>query len=168
MQKFKWMNHIDYHFGPNGKKRQILHVVECKENWKEVDKETGQIVDKNSRHVWLSSQPLNRHNLHERCNLGARSRWGIETGILVEKHHGYQYEHCFSYDWNTMKGYHYLMRLGHFFNLLVRYSERLAKIVKDTGIRGLIRFIRNTIANPWVDYNWQTKNWAMPFQIRLI
>ncbi len=50
------------------------------------------------------------------------------------------------------KRYHYLMRLAHLFNILTRYSERLAKIVKDTGVRGLVRFIRDTIANPWLDY----------------
>jgi hypothetical protein len=27
---------------------------------------------------------------HERCNLGARHRWGVEAGFLVEKHQGYQ------------------------------------------------------------------------------
>ncbi len=45
-------------------------------------------------------------------------RPGREAGILVEKHQGYQYEHCFSYDWKVMCGYHYLMRLGHALNVL--------------------------------------------------
>jgi hypothetical protein len=167
-QFFRWANDIDYRFGPNGKKRQILNVVECKENWQEVDPKSGELVDKSSRHVWLSSKPLNGFNLHERCNLGARARWCIETSILVEKHHGYRYEHCFSYNWNAMKGYHCLMRLGHLFNVLARYSERLAKIVKDTGVRGLIRFIRETMANPWLDYKWQSERLAAPFQLRLV
>ena len=167
-QVFRWVNDIDYRFGPNGKKRQNLHVVECKESWQGVDQKSGELVDKSSRHVWLSSKPLNRYNLHERCNLGARSRWCIETSILVEKHHGYRYEHCFSYNWNAMKGYHCLMRLGHLFNVLARYSERLAKIVKDTGVRGLIRFIRETMANPWLDYPWQSERLAAPFQLRLV
>jgi hypothetical protein len=100
--------------------------------------------------------------------LGARARWCIETSILVEKHHGYRYEHCFSYNWNAMKGYHCLMRLGHLFNVLARYSERLVKIVKDTGVRGLIRFIRETMANPWLDYKWQSERLAAPFQLRLV
>ena len=37
---------------------------------------------------------FSKRTVHERCNLGARHRWGIESGILVEKHQGYQYEHC--------------------------------------------------------------------------
>ncbi len=167
-QVFRWANDIDYRFGPNEKNRMILHVVECKETWQEIDFQNGQQVEKSSRHVWLSSKPLNRSNLHERCNLGARSRWCIETGILVEKHHGYQYEHCFSYNWNAMKGYHYLMRLAHLLNTLARYSERLAKIVKDTGVRGLIRFIRDTIANPWLDYTLLKELLSAPFQLRLV
>jgi hypothetical protein len=96
--------------------------------------------------------------------LGARSRWGIETNILVEKHHGYSYEHCFSYNWNTMKGYHYLMSLGRLFNAIALYSERLANIVKDTGVRGFIRFIRETIAHPWLDYEWGWHSvWRFPY-----
>jgi hypothetical protein len=68
--------------------------------------------------VWLSSQRLDPYNIHERCNLGARQRWGIETSLLVEKRQGYHYEHAFSYTWNAMKGYHYLMRLAHLVNAL--------------------------------------------------
>ena len=167
LQTFKWINDIDYRFGPNSKKSQILHVVECSEVWQEVQKD-GQVVEKKSRHVWLSSEPMNKRNLHERCNLGARFRWGIEAGILVEKHHGYRYEHCFSYNWNAMKGYHYLMRLGHMLNVLARYSKWLAKIVVDTGVRGLIHFIRETIANPWLDHAWLRKRLKAPFQLRLV
>ncbi len=37
----------------------------------------------------LEHQPLHRNNVPARCHLGARHRWGIETGFPVEKHHGY-------------------------------------------------------------------------------
>jgi hypothetical protein len=167
-QFFRWVNDIDYRFGKNGRKSQILHVVECKESWQEINPETGKPEERCSRHVWLSSEPLDRRNLHERCNLGARSRWCIESGILVEKHHGYQYEPCFSYDWNAMKGYHALMRIGHMLNVLARYSERMTKIVNDTGVRGLIRFLRETMASPWLNYRWQKERLAAPFLLRLV
>jgi hypothetical protein len=167
-QNFRWANHIEYCFGKNGKKIEIIHVVECIETWSEIEKGGTQVVEKSGRHLWISSEPLTRSNLHERCNLGARSRWTIETGFLVEKHHGYQYEHCFSYDWKVMKGYHYLMQLGHMFNTMARYSERLAKMVKETGIRGLIRFVRETIASPWLDREWIRERLAEPFQLRLV
>ena len=166
-QRFKWANAIEYSYGPNGKGRQIVHVVECLETWEEIEKGGCTVVEKSSRHVWLSSEPLNRENLHERCNLGARSRWGIETGFLVVKHHGYQYEHCFAYDWNAMKGFHYLMQLGHMFNMMARYSDKIAKIVGETGVRGLIRFVRETLASPWLNQAWIREQMSARFQLRL-
>lgn len=165
-QLFKWANGIEYNFGRNGRKRQTVHVVECLERWEEIGRD-GTVEEKGSRHVWLSSEPLDRWNLHERCNLGARHRWSIETEFLVEKHHGYQYEHCFCHDWNAMKGYHYLMQLGHMFNVIARHSDKLAKIVKETGVRGLIRLVRETIASPWLDRAWIGEQVTAPFQLRL-
>lgn len=167
-QQFRWANDIEYCFGSNGKKTEILHVVECIETWAEIQRGGTRLVEKSGRHLWVSSEPLTKLNLHERCNLGARSRWSIETGFLVEKHHGYRYEHCFSYEWKVMKGYHYLMQLGHLFNTLARYSERLAGIVKDTGIRGLIRFVRESMASPWLNRAWIAEQLALPIQLRLV
>ena len=46
----------------------------------------------------------------------------------MEKHQGYNYEHCYAYDWNVMRGYHYLMRIGHLLNVLAALS---VKIVMD-------------------------------------
>ena len=59
----------------------------------------------------------------------------------------YQYEHCFSYEWEAMRGYHYLMRLGHALNVLARYSTGLAKYVRDLGVRGLIDGKWHTLRN---------------------
>ncbi len=150
-QKFHWVNDIEYSYGPNGRKKQIVHVVVCEESWEEVDPQTQQIVTKQSRHVWLSSKPLDCTNVLIRCNQGARHRWGIESGLLVEKRCGYQYEHCFSYSWNAMKGYHYLMRIGHLLNELVLNAVQLATIVATLGARGFIHFIRQTLSGPWLD-----------------
>ena len=71
-----------------------------------------------------------------------RYRWKIENNILVEKHQGYQYEHYFSYDWNAMKGFHYLMKIGHFINVLALNSEILADKAKNLGIRGFIQYLK--------------------------
>jgi hypothetical protein len=150
-QHFQWVNDIDYRYGPNQKKRLVLHGVVCTETWRDINKETGKIEQKSSRHAWVSSTPLTKGNVHERCNLGARHRWGIEEQNLVEKRHGYQYEHCFSYDWNAMKGYHYLMHLGHALNVLAQYSEALITTVREKGVRGFIRFVRDSLVHPWLN-----------------
>jgi hypothetical protein len=49
-----------------------------------------------------------------------------------------------------MRGYHYLMRLGHALNVLARYSCALTKYVQLLGVRGLINLVRATIAAPWL------------------
>lgn len=165
-QQFKWVNEIEYYYGRNQQKKLVLHVVTCQENWQEVDNSSGEIVNKTSHHAWISSNPLTKSNLHERCNLAARYRWGIETNILLEKHHGYQYEHCFSYNWQAMKGYHYLMHLAHLMNVLAEYSEKLSVYIKENGIRNLIQFISDTIAGPWLSGNLEEQI-AGPCQLRL-
>jgi len=152
-QRFEWVNDIDYRYRCplTGRENKItIHVVICTENWEEIAPGTTEVVVKNSRHVWISAQSIDARTMHERCNLGARHRWGIEAGILVEKHQGYEYEHCFSYDWNAMCGYHYLMRIGHALNVLARYSHALTKYVYELGVRGLIDLVRSTIAAPWI------------------
>jgi DDE_Tnp_1-associated len=152
-QRFRWYNDLEYIYADpaTGRpKKHRLHVVICEESWEEIAPESTAVVQKNSRHVWISAEPLHRSNVHSRCNLGGRHRWGIEAGLLVEKHHGYQYEHCFSYEWEAMRGYHYLMRLGHALNVLARYSVALAKYVRELGVRGLIDFVRQTLAGPWL------------------
>ncbi len=133
-----------------------------------MDKKTATVIPKTSRHAWISSIALDKSNLHERCNLAARHRWNIETEILVEKHYGYNYEHCFSYDWNSMRGYHYLMRIGHALNVLAQFSERLIKVVRQKGIRGFIDFVRETIMASLLDISWVEQRLSGPIQLRLI
>jgi hypothetical protein len=76
-QSFKWVNNIEYEYD-NGK-TQSVHVVTCEESWEEVDKEFIKIVSRKSKHAWISSKPLNKRNIHERCNLAARH---LSTTIL--------------------------------------------------------------------------------------
>jgi len=166
-QTFEWVNDIEYYYGPNQKKKLIFNVVVCKESWREVDKQSGEIITKKSRHAWISNKPLTKKNIHERCNLAVRHRWGIESNILVEKCHGYQYEHCFSYNWKAMKGYHYLMRMAHLINVLTEYSEHLVSYMREMSIRVFINFVRSTLSGPWLDEEIKL-HLERPFQLRLI
>jgi len=165
-QCFTWVNNIEYDFD-NGKKTMLVHLVVCHEHWQEVSQQ-GEVEEKYSRHAWLSSRELKRHNIHERCNLGARYRWGIEANFLVEKHQGYHYEHCFSFNWNAMKGYHCLMRLAHLFNVLALFSVALVKTVKLLGKRGLLQLVRATLSAPWFATGDIKALIAQPFRLRLI
>jgi len=166
-QRFRWVNEIEYRYGEQERKKQILHVVVCEESWEEIAANSPAVVSKTARHAWISSVPLNRDNVHERCNLGARYRWGIEEGILVEKRQGYQYEHSFSYNWEAMRGYHFLMQIAHLLNTLVQNSARLVRLVRSRGLRGLLQFLRTTCSGPWLDAERIRQLMASPCQIRL-
>jgi len=80
-----------------------------------------------------------------------RYRWKIENNILTEKHQGYEYEHCYSYSWNTMVGFHYLMKIGRLLNVLALNSELLVKKVKELGIRGFISYLKLICAGSPLD-----------------
>jgi hypothetical protein len=66
-----------------------------------------------------------------------------------------------------MIGYHCLMQLGYMFNVMARYSGEMARIIKETGVRGLIRFVRESIASPRLNGIWLREKFAAPFQLRL-
>jgi hypothetical protein len=167
-QHFQWVNPIRYTFGVNGKNHLDIHVVVCTEQWEELDPKTAQIITKQSKQAWISSRAISRLNVHTRCNLGARYRWGIEGAFLVEKHQGYSYEHAFAKNWNAMKGYHYLMHLGHLINTLARFSKDLAKLFGELGVQATIEFIRNTLTGPWLNGHELEQRIARPFRLRLL
>ena len=66
-----------------------------------------------------------------------------------------------------MRGYHYLMRLGHALNVLARYSYALSKYVRELGVRGLIELVRSTIAGLWLKAEDFRQIASAAFQIRL-
>jgi hypothetical protein len=150
-QKFYWSNEIDYKYDNNGTiDSQELHIVVCEETWEETNSK-GEIEEKKIKFAWISSDVITKKNVVKRCNLIARSRWGIESNILVEKHYGYSYEHCFSYNWTAMKGYHYLMHIGHIINELMIHTEYFFVLTKVITMTGLFKFLK------FIDRIFQTK-----------
>jgi len=165
-QTFQWVNNIEYEYGKG--QVQTLHVVVCHESWKEVDEKSNKIVDKKSKHAWISKKILNKNNIDERCNLGARHRWNIESENHIQKHGGYQYKHCFSYNWNAMKGYHFLMRIGLLLNVLVQYSECFVEVIRTFGNQGALKFVFETLKGPWLNVAYVKRLLEKPLQLRLI
>ena len=139
-QEYRWINDVEYTYGNNGRSKARLHVVICEETWKETSR-TSKMTSNSTRYVWISGKEITKTNVETRCLKIGRYRWKIENNFLVMKHQGYNYEHCFSYDWNAMVGFHYLMQIGRFINVLLAHSELLNKKVKALGINGLLAFI---------------------------
>ena len=165
-QTFCWVNDIDYRYD-NGRKHVAAHVVVCEETWEEVDSNSAEIVTKHARHAWISSEPLSYQNVLERCNQGARYRWGIENSMQVEKHYGYHYEHVFSYNWNAMRGFHCLMRMAHMFNAIALHTKRVRALVKPLGIQAFLKFVRDSLVGRWLSSDWRKAFVNMPFQLQI-
>lgn len=166
-QNFSWVNDICYTYD-GIKKEQFVHVVVCEDEWEEID-ENALTVNKNKKFAWISSVPLTRFNVHQRCNLGARHRWGIENGgFLVEKKHGYQYEHTFSFNWNAMKGFHILMRIGHLINVLAQYSYLLNPLCIKKGAKAFIKFLDETLRFIKLDIDWIRDSLSKNYQVRFV
>jgi hypothetical protein len=140
-QVYHWAGDIEYQYGENGRFKEVLHVVICEESWEETSRYTGKTKVMTTRYAWLSDCSITKRNVFKRCTRMGRYRWKIENNILVEKHQGYQYEHCFSYNWNAMEGYHYLMKIARFINVMTLNSEYLADRVSKLGISGVLKLL---------------------------
>lgn len=163
-QTFWWVNEIVYDFvdARGSRRRMRVHVAGCTERWTESGEE------QKAEWAWVSGRPLTEKNIVNRCNRAARHRWGIEEHFLTEKHQGYQCEHDFSQNWNALKCWHTLMRIGHLLNTLTLSMVGLEEQVKTQGIRGTIRFLRETWTGRWIDVDLLKTGCMKPPQLRLI
>ena len=149
-QTFYWKNNLHDGFGGDLK----IHLVGCTEHYQEVDKLTGKIEERYVERAWISSILITSDKLHELINLGARKKELIEDNINTMKNRGYCYKHAFAYDFNAMQGFHYLMRLGLSLNSIAEFSKMLKKYVKSLGCSATLKFIKETLFNPWLPLSW--------------
>ncbi len=152
-QVYQWINDVEYTYGNKGRCSARLHVVVCEETWEETSRTTGKTTYNSTKYVWISGKEISKTNVETRCLKIGRYRWKIENNFLVMKHQGYRYEHCFSYDWNAMMGFHHLMQIGRFINVLLVHSELLEKKVTELGITGLLAFIFKACTADVLDLN---------------
>jgi hypothetical protein len=146
LQLYQWSNGIEYIYGENNKKLE-LNVVECIETWTETNprKKKKPPSQEKVYYAWLSSERVTEQNVFNLCTQIARSRWKIENRFLTLKHQGPQYSHCFSYNWNAMKGYHYLAKFANFINILISFSEHMTQYIQAEGVRYSIEKAWNVI-----------------------
>jgi len=154
-QLYVWANDMEYEYRGKDKviRRLKLHAVICYESWIEDHPRSTGKQEHETRYAWLSSTPLNASNVYNRCCKMGRYRWKIENNILTEKEQGYSYEHCYSYTWNAMEGYHYLMKIGRFLNVMAVNSEWLNDYVKSLGIRPFIRNLWSILGGTLLDHD---------------
>jgi hypothetical protein len=162
-QSFYWENSVT-----TGYEWQIdVNLIACLEEYEVVNNKTGEIETHYSEHAWISSIPAEVGNLHELLNCGARKLWLIENSINTEKNRGYHYKHAFSYNWNAMQGFHYLMRLGHAINAISEFSKKLKHYIKSLGCSATLKLIKETLFGPWLSSQWYVDQHKQTPQLRL-
>lgn len=162
-QSFYWENDINY-----GYEWQLnINLVACFEEYESVNQKTGEVETRYSEHAWISSVAATIDNVHELLNLGARKQGLIEDSINTEKNRGYHYKHAFSYDWNAMQGFHYLMRLAHAINSISEFTKKLKKYIKELGCSATLKMIKDTLFNPWLSLSWYKSQAMQTPQLRL-
>jgi len=121
------------------------------------------------RSTLFSSFQITVNNVHELLNLGARKKELIEDNFNTEKNRGYQYKHAFSHDWNAMRGFHYLMRLGHVINAISEFTKKLKRYIKELGCSTTLKIIKDTLFSPWLSPEWYAKQSleAPPYYLQL-
>jgi hypothetical protein len=152
-QVFHWVNDVGY----GDKNPFVINLVCCTDSWFEADKNTGDKVHIRSEHRWISSMKININNVHEICNLCARKRALIEDSMNTEKNRGYSYEKAFSYNWNGMRCFHYLMRIAHAINAISEFTKTLKKHIKSLGLSLTLKLIFEGLSNPWLSTKWMEK-----------
>jgi len=137
-QEYRWSNGIEYEYGGNHR-RLRLNLVTCAETWRdERPRKGGGPRMEKTEYAWLSSVKLSSKNVFDLC-LKARRRWRIENHFHVAKNDGYGFEHCFSYNWNAMKGFHSLMKFANMINVIILHSQYMLGYVASEGKKGAIK-----------------------------
>jgi DDE_Tnp_1-associated len=153
-QLYRWINKIEYRFGAGERFVEYLNVVVCYETWEEISRQKKKITKHETRYVWISNVEITEKNVFKRCTLMGRYRWHIENNFLVMKHGGYNYKHFYSFNWNAMKGYHYLMNIGRFVNVIALNTELIKdRWVKKMGINPYLKFLRDICKAALLDFN---------------
>ena len=67
-----------------------------------------------------------------------------------------------------MRGYHYLMRIGHLLNVLASFSSKLIRAFKERGPRGFIAWVSGTLSGRWLDLAKLQPRLVAAFQLRLL
>lgn len=145
-QAYCWSNDIEYIYGNNNKKL-LLNIVTCTETWTE-DQPRSHKKTKQCKieFAWISSKRIKKENVFEICTQIARKRWYIENkSFHVEKNDGYNYSHCFSLNWEAMKGYHYLMKFAHMIDALIVCCKDVVDYVACEGVKGFTKKVWNIL-----------------------
>jgi hypothetical protein len=124
VQIYRWVHDLSYH-DDQGRPWQF-HALQCEET----------IAGGTTRFAWITSLKLNARTVEDIATKGGRQRWHIENqGFNRQKNGGFNLEHVFGKNPETLKAYYYLLQIAHMMLQVLEASSllwRLAALYERT------------------------------------
>ena len=116
-QVYRWVHDLSYR-DDQGRPWQF-HALQCQET---VDKQT-------TTFAWITSLKLNARTVEEVATKGGRHRWHVENqGFNRQKNGGFNLEHVYGKNPETLKAYYYLLQIAHMILQVFEASSLLRRL----------------------------------------
>lgn len=132
-KSYKFVTGIDY---SNHKLNVVEYIEIIRDNSKEGTKKT-------LKFVFITNLYITKKKQAEIIEAGRR-RWRIENeGFDVQKNHGFNLEHVFSYNYNAIKNHYYLIQIAH---TILQLLTNGIKIIRE-NFKSLKKISRTLLEN---------------------
>jgi len=121
-QDYRWVDEIAYLDSEN--REHLLSVLECRET-----KPGKNGKETTTKFKWITNFKLTRANVIPLAENGGRIRWKIENqGFNTQKNGGYELEHAYSQNPNSVKIFYFLLQIAHLVAQLLAKGSLLKKL----------------------------------------
>jgi hypothetical protein len=119
-QVYRWVHNLSYQ-DDQGRRWQF-HALQCQET---VDEQT-------TTFAWITSLNLSPRTVADVATKGGRQRWHTENqGFNRQKNGGFNLEHVYGKDPETLKAYYYLLQIAHMILQVFEASSLLWRLAAD-------------------------------------
>jgi hypothetical protein len=119
-QVYRWVHDLSYQDDQG--RWWTFHALQCEET---VDGQT-------TRFAWITRLKLNARTVEEVATKGGRQRWHTENqGFNRQKNGGFNLEHVYGKNPETLKAYYYLLQIAHMILQVLEASSLLRRLAAD-------------------------------------
>jgi hypothetical protein len=114
LQRYRWVHDLSYQ-DDQGRRWQF-HALQCQET----------VAGQTTTFAWITRLRLNARTIEEVATKGGRQRWHAENqGFNRQKNGGFNLEHVFGKNPETLKAYYYLLQIAHMIVQVLEASSLL-------------------------------------------
>jgi hypothetical protein len=119
-QRYRWVHDLSYQ-DDQGRPWQF-HALQCQET----------VGEQTTTFAWITSLNLNTRTVADVATKGGRQRWHTENqGFNRQKNGGFNLEHVYGKDPETLKAYYYLLQIAHMIVQVLEASSLLRCLAAD-------------------------------------